>query len=116
MANSPQSVQFSRMTREQALQALTVLGIQARTHALTCATCWHAAQAKKQRAQQWSTWVPCDVARATARTRLALEHRLRYLLNQYVKQAAAAYGLSPWQFQQQKPSEYAEIARQYGEE
>ena len=110
------TVQYSRLTREQAQQALTVLEIQIKTHSLTCGTCYRAQQAKKQRTTSWALWTPCDTARAFGRTRLALEHRLRYLLNQRVKDVAAAHEppLSPWAYQRECPDEYRAIVRDFG--
>lgn len=117
MPKTPQTVQYSRLSREQAQAALASVQAQLATHALTCGTCYRASQAKKQRTTSWALWTPCDAARAFGRTRLALEHRLRYLLNQRVKDVAAAHDppLSPWAFQRECPEEYRHIASQFGE-
>ncbi len=107
------TVASSRMSKEQAREALTVVRIQQATHTLTCARCYQAAQAKKQRATNWALWVMCDAMRDFRRVQSALEHRLAYLRMNAVKKAAAAHGLSPWQFQKQQPQEYRALVREY---
>ena len=116
MAQTPQTVQYSRLSREQAQQALTVLGIQIATHALTCGVCWRAQEAKKHRATSWALYVSCESMRGMRRTESALQHRLRYLLNQEVKRVAAAHEppLSPWAYQRECPDEYRAIVRHFG--
>lgn len=115
MAKTPQTVQYSRLSREQALEALAVVGIQIATHQITCAVCHSAEQARKARAVSWALYVHCEQHRAFLRTQSAVRHRLAYLRQSAVRKAAAAHGLSPWAFQREKPDEYAALARQFGE-
>lgn len=112
-----QSQRDSRMSAQEAHDALASVQAQLAAHAETCAACYRAQQAKKARTTSWALWTPCDAARAFGRTRLALEHRLRYLLNQRVKDVAAAHDppLSAWAFRRECPEEYRHIASQFGE-
>lgn len=115
---APKTVQYARLSREAALDALTVLHIQQATHAAVCRACYEAEKAKRQGAQRWASWVKCDHSRALLATENALRHRLYYLKQAAIKEAARAHGLTPWQFQHQQPDEYEQIAAHFrvGEE
>ncbi len=115
MATKTPTVQHSRMTREQAREALTVLGIQIATHQLTCGQCHQAEAARKARATNWALWVRCEQHRAFLRTESAVRHRLMYLKANAVKKAATVAGMSPWQWQRECPQAYAQLAAQFGE-
>ncbi len=103
----------SRLTREAALEALTVVGIQIATHQITCGVCHQAEAAKKQRATNWALWVKCEQHRAFLRTQSALRHRLMYLRQQAVRAAAREAGMTVGEFMRKHSDTYRAIVREY---
>jgi len=107
------TVQFSRMSKDQALEALRLVRTQLVTHRGLCQHCAEARSAKARRTTAWSLWTTCEAYRELLRTQLAVNHRLFYLKQSAVKKAAQAAGMTAWQWQRERPREYARLVAQY---
>lgn len=107
------TVQFSRMSKEQALEALRLVRTQLVTHRGLCGVCILAQHAKTMRATSWSTWTPCNEQRQLLHTQFQLTHRLTYLRRQATAAAAREAGMTVGEFMRKHADQYRAIVREY---
>jgi tagatose-1,6-bisphosphate aldolase non-catalytic subunit AgaZ/GatZ len=98
-----------RMTAEEAQAGLCETRSQLAAHQAMCTACQRARDAKKARTVAWASWVVCDDARALLQRRYQYEHRLYYLRQQAIRQAAKARGFTVGQFMRECREDYQRI-------